>query len=349
MAREDLGFVQKDLYVVNAAPAARPASPEAALAWYDEALRTLKAVPGVRLVAGADAVVTSGVRMRALSSAYPRQGLRYQITAGYFETVGTRPLAGRTFTESEVEAVADVAIVNAAAARLIWPNDPAESVVGRVLHLPDDRAREVVGVVPGFKSWNEPADEPALFLPKGAEPSAFDGLVVRMEPGRPLDVRTVQAALAASVGDARLEVRYVPASLEPYLVDPRFRAILLGVLAVTGLVLAAIGLYAVASADVATRRFETGVRLALGATGREVSARVIRDTCRPVLAGVALGLVISFWFGRFVQSFLHQVDARDPWTYAVVALTLVLTAVAAGWLPARRAASTDPATVLRAQ
>ena len=67
------------------------------------------------------------------------------------------------------------------------------------------------------------------------------------------------------------------------------------------------------------------------------------------LAGVAVGLIFSYWSAQFFQTFLRRVDGRDPWTYALVALTLVLTAVAAAWLPARRAASTDPATVLRAQ
>jgi ABC-type antimicrobial peptide transport system permease subunit len=100
---------------------------------------------------------------------------------------------------------------------------------------------------------------------------------------------------------------------------------------------------------VTLRRYETGVRLALGATERDVSRRVILDTCRPVFLGVALGLIFSYWSAQFFQTFLRRVDGRDPWTYALVALTLVMTAIAAAWLPARRAASTDPATVLRAQ
>jgi ABC-type antimicrobial peptide transport system permease subunit len=170
-----------------------------------------------------------------------------------------------------------------------------------------------------------------------------------MEPGRALNVRDVRAALTSRVGAARVDLRYVPATLEPFLVDPRFRAVLLGTLAITGLILAAVGLYAAASADVALRRYETGVRLALGATAREVSRRVIGDTCRPVVAGVAIGLVFSYWSAQFFQTFLRRVDGRDPWTYALVALTLIGTAIAAAWPPAQRAASTDPATVLRAQ
>jgi putative ABC transport system permease protein len=350
MTREDLGFVPTDLYALTVGPVARPESPQAALAWYDTAIEALGALPGVRFVGGADVVVGSGAApMRGLSSAYPGQGGRYQITARYFETIGTRLIAGRSITEAEIQAGANVAMLSDSAARLVWPDEPPSSVVGRTLLLPDDPPRIVVGVVPSFGSLSDTPRRPALYLPKGAQPSSFTDAVVRMEPGRALDIRTVRAALASRAGEARVDVRYLPATLEPFLVDPRFRAVLLGTLALTGLILAAIGLYAAASADVTYRRYETGVRLALGASERDVARRVILDTCRPVLVGVLLGLMFSYWSAQFFQAFLRRVDGRDPWTYALVALTLVLTAVAAAWLPARRAASTDPATVLRAQ
>ena len=350
MTREDLGFVPKDLYTISAAAVSRPASEQAALAWYRDALDALKGVPGVRSVGGADVVVASAMApMRGLSAAYPQQGGRYQITSSYFETIGTPFLAGRAFTEAEVQAAGNVAILNDAAARLIWPNDPPAAVVGRVLQLPDAAPRQVIGIVPVLKSWSDSRAPAALYLPVGAERSSFSQAVVRVEPGRTLDVRAVRGALTSRLGEVRIEVRSVPDTLEPYLVDPRFRAVLLGTLALTGLLLAVIGLYAVATADVTLRRYETGVRLALGATTREVFRRVILDTCGPVVGGVAAGLIFAFWSAQFFQTFLHRVDGRDPWTYALVALTLLSTAVVAAWLPARRAASTDPATVLRAQ
>jgi predicted permease len=349
MMREDLGFVPADLYSLSISPATRLGSEPAASAWYDAALAALATIPGVRSAGGADVVVGSGsAPMRALSSAYPGPGGRYQITARYFETIGTRLIAGRGFADVEVQTAANVAMLNDAAAGLIWPDDPPAAVVGRVLQLPDDPPRLVVGLVPTLSRPRDTLRQPALYIPKGAQPSPFTQAVVRMEPGRKLDVRTVRAALSG-LGGARVDVRYLPATLEPFLVDPRFRAVLLGTLAVTGLFLAAIGLYAVASADVTLRRYETGVRLALGATARDVSRRVILDTCRPVLFGVSLGLVFSYWSAQFFQTFLRRVDGRDPWTYVLVALTLIATGVAAAWLPARRAASTDPATVLRAQ
>ena len=351
MVREDLGYVPKDLYAIGISPPKRAAPEPAALAWYGDALEALKTIPGVTSVGGADVVVGSGaLPMRGFSDVYPDLGGRFQITDNYFETIGTRFLAGRSFTAAEVRAAANVAILNDTAAGLVWPGEAPTSAVGRILELSGDPAREVVGIVPALKTWRDTRAPAALYLPKAAEhPAVFNAAVVRMEPQRPLDVSAVRTALSQRVGDARIDVSHVAATLEPFMVDPRFRAALLGTLALTGLILAAVGLYAVASADVALRRYETGVRLALGATVRNVSRRVIVDTCQPVLLGVAAGLMVSYWSAQYLQAFLRRVDARDPWTYALVALTLIATAVASAWLPARRAASTDPAAVLRAQ
>jgi ABC-type lipoprotein release transport system permease subunit len=92
-----------------------------------------------------------------------------------------------------------------------------------------------------------------------------------------------------------------------------------------------------------------GVRLALGATARHLRRTVIGDALRPVVLGVVAGTIGAFWAGQFLQAFLVGVDARDPWTLGLVVAVLVATAVAAAWLPARRASLVNPATTLRAQ
>jgi ABC-type antimicrobial peptide transport system permease subunit len=135
--------------------------------------------------------------------------------------------------------------------------------------------------------------------------------------------------------------------LEPHIQRPRFQAQLFAVLAVIALLLAAVGLYAISSFEAARRRFEIGVRMAIGATARDVRRAVIRDALRPVVIGSVIGLGVSWWAAQFLQAFLVGVDARDPGTLALVALVLTSTAFVAAWLPARRAARTDPATVLR--
>ena len=131
-------------------------------------------------------------------------------------------------------------------------------------------------------------------------------------------------------------------------VNHKFRAQLFLSFGLVALVLASIGLYAVQSFNVAMRQSEFGIRISLGAEPIHLWRLLVRQTMRPVLAGIALGLVVTYWAARFLQSFLVAVDARDPWTYLIVALVLMAAALAAVWLPARRAAAVDPLVALRA-
>ena len=135
--------------------------------------------------------------------------------------------------------------------------------------------------------------------------------------------------------------------VDPWFERPRFQAALFGSFAVIGLLLAAVGLYAVAAFNAGRRRREIGVRLTLGATTRHVSRMVVQSAVKPILVGAAAGLVVTWWAARFLQAFLFEVDARDPWTLALVVVVLGATAIVAAWLPARRAGRTDPADVLR--
>jgi putative ABC transport system permease protein len=137
--------------------------------------------------------------------------------------------------------------------------------------------------------------------------------------------------------------------MDSILQDPRFRAVLLTTLALTGLLLAIVGLYAVTSYDVALRRYEMDVRLVMGATAADLKRLVRREALVPVCIGAALGLIAAYWLAQFAQGLLYQTDGRDPRLYLIVAGVLVATALVASWLPARRVAATDPATVLRAQ
>jgi ABC-type antimicrobial peptide transport system permease subunit len=170
-----------------------------------------------------------------------------------------------------------------------------------------------------------------------------------MAPGIVPDSRALDAALDARLGNSTVRAEAVLDSMTPFLQRPRFQAALFGALAAIALVLCAVGLYAVASFEVSRRRHEMGLRLALGATTRHLRRVVIRDAVRPVVLGVVAGTVAAFWAGQFLQAFLVGVDARDPWTLGLVVTVLIATAVAAAWLPARRASLVDPATTLRAQ
>jgi putative ABC transport system permease protein len=133
------------------------------------------------------------------------------------------------------------------------------------------------------------------------------------------------------------------------IVEPRFRAGLFFVMGATGLLLLVAGLCATAGAEVTERRFETGLRLALGATAGSVSRHVLARVLAPIAAGAAVGLTAAYWAARLIDSYLYRVDTRDPWSYVIVVGALVAVAAASAWPSARRAAKTDPAAVLRAQ
>jgi ABC-type antimicrobial peptide transport system permease subunit len=115
------------------------------------------------------------------------------------------------------------------------------------------------------------------------------------------------------------------------------------------LVLAAVGLYSVVAYNVTQRQHELGVRVALGASGPDVVRLVVTDGLKVVGAGVAAGLLIAFWAGRFVEPLLFRVSPKDPSVFALVATTLIGVAIAASWMPARRASRVDPNVVLRSE
>jgi ABC-type antimicrobial peptide transport system permease subunit len=219
----------------------------------------------------------------------------------------------------------------------------------------------VVGIVRDIRQVPSEAALPSLFVPftdmDARTLPLFDAsrreltsvqVLVRTDSGHALDRTALEARAEAVASGVSVSARAVADELAPWLEQPRFQALLFGALAAVSLVLAAVGLFAVAAFDVAQRRYEMGVRLALGATARDIRHLVVGKAVRPVLAGAAAGLVVTWWAAQYLQSFLVGVDAREPWTFGIVALVLVATAVVAAWVPARRAAKTDPSSVLRA-
>jgi putative ABC transport system permease protein len=159
----------------------------------------------------------------------------------------------------------------------------------------------------------------------------------------------MNARLNAGFGrrDAVL-IESVADQLKPYLERPRFLAVLFGGLAAIAVVLAMVGLYAVASFEGAQRRFEMGIRIALGAGAHDIRRRIFRVTVWPAFLGAAGGLFAIAASGRVIASRVAEVSARDPWSYTGAAVVMIATAVLAAWLPARRASHIEPATVLRA-
>jgi predicted permease len=276
------------------------------------------------------------------------------ITEDYVEAIGMTLIRGRTMNSSDMAAGAPpVVVINKRLADLAWPGeDPIGkrlSTWTREVDVPE--WREVVGVVGDVRSLGpDTPPMPELFLPYTQPPvNAWRAFQSSMA----LVVRTADdpAAFASSLRGA---VRAVDASLPLYDVltmeealaadaaGARFSTWLLSLLAVTGLVLAAIGIYGVIAYFVTQRTPEIGLRLALGATPRSVLMMVVRHGATLAVAGVAIGLIAAVLATRMVTTMLFEVSTTDPATYAMGAIGLFGVALLACVVPAFRAVRVSP-------
>jgi predicted permease len=346
----DLGFEPRDLYRVTVTLPAMP-DPADRFARYSQALGVVQGLPGVRAAAGTNDTFLSGsAGWKAFGKGFERQGARSNVTEGYFETLGTPILAGRTISAADVTDHALVAVLNQSGVRLLWPGTTPADAIGRMLPFDDEPRREVVGVVADMRFRHAADVQPDLYLPN--DPAELRGLdmVARAVPGALPSVKELRQRVREQVGEPTgVAIVPVTRSLEAGLLDQKFRATLFLSFGAGALVLAAIGLYAVGAFEATRRRSEMGIRITLGARPADVRRLMLRDALAPVAVGVTVGLVVSVWSARFLQSFLFNVDARSPETLATVAAVLLGVTAMAAWIPARRAAKTDPALVLRAE
>ncbi|HEX6815037.1 MAG TPA: ABC transporter permease [Gemmatimonadaceae bacterium] len=283
----------------------------------------------------------------------------YPVSPDFFRTMGIRLIRGRTFTASEDRAEGPpVVVVNQALARHYFSNeDPiGKYIVLGITHTtgpsPGDTLHsqgEIVGIVANVKQ-NSLADTavPATYVPYGTMP--FDvSVVVRTTADR----RMVESAIRAQLRQLDPDVPVfamgtVASSLSASLAQPRFYMMLLGAFAALALVLAAVGIYGVLSYAVSQRSREIGIRIALGASSRRVAREVLGHGLRMALLGVAIGLAGAVAFTRFIAGLLYGVRPLDALTLTVVTVALIAAAVAACYLPARRAANADPLEAMRA-
>lgn len=281
------------------------------------------------------------------------------VGAGYFETLRIPLLAGRTFDRRDITDAPAVVVINREMARRVWPDGEA---VGKILtsgtggigplgrSLKEGRDYEVIGVVGDVKNNTLENDvEPAIYFVQTQFPYRNMNLVVRgqgapehlagvvraelkrLDPGLPLaKVRTLDEVLAASTARSR------------------FVMALLSGFALLALVLAAVGIYGVLSYDVSQRRSEIGVRLTLGASPGNVQRLVLGEGMILAGLGLAVGAASAFALGRLMASLLFGVTANDQVTFAGAFLVIAAIALAACYLPARRASEVDPIEALRA-
>ncbi|MDQ3816655.1 MAG: ABC transporter permease [Acidobacteriota bacterium] len=331
-------------------------------AFYDRVLERVKNLPGV-VAAGYTTSVPliwkGGSNNISLEGRQPEPGVKWnanhrQVSPGYFQAIGMTLKQGRLFTEQDNDRAMPVVIINETMARQYWPG---ENPVGKRFKMggPNSDApwMTIVGVVADVKQMSADAPaRPEMYMPVSQVPyySLFAprDLVIRANtPPTGLVPAVRQAIHEVDPNEPVSDIRTMEEVLEQETSQQRVGMILLAVFAGLALLLASLGIYGVLSYFVVQHVPEIGVRMALGAQAGDVLKLIIGKGMRLVLAGVAIGLAGSFALTRLMKSLLFGVSAFDPLTFAAVAALLVLVALLACYLPARRATRVDPMVALR--
>ncbi len=273
------------------------------------------------------------------------------VSDDYFQALGIPLVAGRGFGPDDVPGAAPNIVVNEAAARLFW-GDPQAALSGRTRGQTSDTWRSVVGVVGDVPvgSLGE-APRPMMYFSARQSGIGSPYLVVRTPTGDPTDLlpalrREVTAVRASLTVRAQGTLR---SHLGESLATPRMAALLVGGFSLLSLILAGLGIYAVVSFSVARRTNELGIRMALGAGRARVVSMVLREMVGTVALGVGAGLGLAWLAAGRLEGLLYGVEILSPLTLAGAILFLTAVAGLAAWVPARRAARTDPVEALRAE
>ncbi|HWI19976.1 MAG TPA: ABC transporter permease [Vicinamibacterales bacterium] len=349
LSNVDLGFARDGLVAMDfdVEPSNTTATDVNGLAGL--ALSRAQALPGVTAAAMSSRAPidssTPTVEVRAGDSSTPIGEVTFYLaTSRYFETVGIDLIAGRVFTEAETAAKADVAIVNASLAALLWPG---EDVVGRALRMADGTSLRVVGVTANskYRSLDE-LDRPHLYRPS---PPAIGMTLLARTTGDPREMLRVLQAELDTVGPGL--VGFFPRTLRDHLaiqlLPTRATAAAARALGALALLLSAVGLYGLISWFVELRQREIGVRMALGATARDVRRLVVRQAFAAAIPGIGAGVMLAIALGYVARSALFGVSPFEPASIVAATVVVLVTVFAASYPPSRRATSVSPATAFR--
>jgi predicted permease len=351
-----MGFEPARTATIRVDPDSRITTPAQRLAYMDDVLRRVSQAPGIERAAVTDALPfgrnrTWGAGAKGVTyerGKYPLAFVRV-VSEGYPAAMGIRLLAGRDFSAGDMPGKEPVMLVNKTLAEALWPGqDPVDKyIVG-----PCARERRVVGVVSDVRhlSLEQPSGNEMYIPARQCDDLAGSYLVVRstLPPGQV--AATLRAALIPIApnlagNDFRTLQQIVDRSVSPR----RFTVLLLGAFAVFAVILASLGIYALISYSVNQRTHEIGIRMALGASARDVQASIVGQTLRLAAIGLVIGAGASALLARGASGLLFGVTAGDPQTFAGMVAILAIVALVAGYLPARRASRIDPMVALRAE
>ncbi len=279
------------------------------------------------------------------------------IGASYFSAIGNRLIAGRPIGWNDVHTAAPVAVVSENFAREYW-KEPAAAIGRRIRENPKNPWRTIVGVV--ADAWDDGVAQPAptiVYWPMVMHEFWDDSVMVRRTMayavrtgriGSPTLLKEIQQAVWAVDPNLPVaSVRTLNQIRADSMAQTSFLLVMLGIASVVALLLGIVGIYGVISYVATSRTREIGIRLALGAAGRDVTGLFLRQGIVLALTGVAIGLVAAAGLIRVMSALLFGVSPMDPVTYLTVALGLTATALLASYIPAARAARVDPASALR--
>jgi putative ABC transport system permease protein len=336
-------------------PRTKYATRSQTIAFYNEALKQVRTLPGVESVAISSALPVNGTRRSPmLLEGQPevpvgeRPILNIQtISPDYTKVLRVPLVRGREFTEHDDAEAPPVVMVNQAVVRRYWPN---ENPIGKRIYLGQlPKPSVVVGVLGDIKNENLAHDAtPEVFLPFPQLPWASLNLTVRTTRDPHNSISAVRRQISLIDKDQPVtNVQTLEELLESASAQPRFTMFLLGIFATAALILAMVGIYGVIAYSVAQRTQELGIRMALGADRSDILRLVIGHGLLLTLSGVAIGMIASVALTRMLSSMLYKTSATDPLIFSSSAVLFLAVALIASYLPARRAMRIDPTDALR--
>ena len=360
-AQTDPGFETKNILIASVDVSLAGYRDQQAVSIAARFKERLQATSGVESVAHARMIPLQGsgfglgsVRVPGVQGPF-REG-RFEadwdiVSPEYFETINLRIVDGRAFRDTDRDGSPRVAIVSETFARQAWPG---QSAVGRTFMQQaagnEERAVEIVGVARDAKyRYISSAPAPFIYVPMAQQPSSQVQFYIRHAPGRQVaqQIRTAMAQVEPNVPVIMLQSFEDAAAIG--LLPQKLAAWIAGSVGTIGIFLAALGLYGLMAFLVTQRTREIAIRMALGASSGTVRAMVLKQAGRLAAIGGVIGLILAGAIGTLAQSLLVGVPPIDPVAFGGTALLFAAVLAVAAWAPARRAATTDPATALRAE
>ena len=329
------------------------------MVFYEQALKRIEALPGVQAAGAATSLpLTANSLARRFtidgrSPASPNERLLASyaaISPEYFRAMGIPLISGRSFTDQDRGKSQQVIIINDTMRRRFWPDEEA---IGKHISIIAEAglSREIVGVVSDVKNSSLDGESGLeIYEPYLQFPWSFMAIVARTaaDPLR-LAPAVRDEILAVDRAQPVYDVKTMAQIVGDSVSQPRLYMLLLGIFAGIALVLAAVGIYGVMNYSVNQRKHEIGIRMAIGAQRSDIMKMIVGQGMLLATIGVAIGVVAAFLLGWAVEMLLFGVSGRDPLTFIALPLVLVLVALLASYVPARRATRVDPMIALRAE